>query len=584
MLENLHPRPVLRHRGAKLLTAEQFPDTVESIISFKIDSNNVSLDEKEPLQMDAEVLNGSGGDDRGDVGKDLHMFVWSSIASSTLEGGIHVFRGGEYDDYGIDDFTFAELNPKAELKPTAMPPASAMTRLILIMVSRISSSSEFNHGRNLFAQYCKNSSGKNSQSLRRRSSVGGLALNVKTDLGKLKETMSSIKAVLLDAEQQQHRNEKLRLSSCSLPLSFSLTMGPKIKQINRRLNELATEWNSFDLGPSRRETHSFVNSSDVIGRDKDKENIIDHLKEPSEDGNIPVIPIVGIGGLGKTTLVQLVYNDDRITELFPLKLWICVSEDFDLPRLLKLMILSVNKEENCDGLTMDRVKRFIEINGWLVSKKIIVTTRSLKVASIMSFFHPYELTGLPCEDCLSLFTKLAFNDGDVRRHPNLMRIGEEIVKKCKGVPLAVFLKTDESYWISIRDNEIWRLEQSENDILPVLKLSYNHLPSHLQQSLPEGMDRLPELRELNIKRCPELSKRYRRDGGSDWHKIARVQEKGLWIAHHLTMEVARFAFNENDLRKLKETMSSSIKAVIDDLEREALHKQVANIDHRRQTG
>ncbi|XP_039021864.1 disease resistance protein RGA2-like [Hibiscus syriacus] len=133
-------------------------------------------------------------------------------------------------------------------------------------------------------------------------------------------------------------------------------MGPKIKQINRRLNELATEWNSFDLGPSRRETHSFVNSSDVIGRDKDKENIIDHLKEPSEDGNIPVIPIVGIGGLGKTTLVQLVYNDDRITELFPLKLWICVSEDFDLPRLLKLMILSVNKEENCDGLTVESLQ------------------------------------------------------------------------------------------------------------------------------------------------------------------------------------------------------------------------------------
>ncbi|GMJ03775.1 hypothetical protein like AT3G14470 [Hibiscus trionum] len=121
---------------------------------------------------------------------------------------------------------------------------------------------------------------------------------------------------------------------------------------------------------------------------------------------------------------------------------------------------------------------------------MIVTTRSLKVASIMSSFRPYELTGLPREDCLILFTKWAFNDGGERQHPNLVRIGEEIVMKCKGVPLAVrtlgsllFLKTDESYWISIRDSEMWRLEQSENDILPVLKLSYNHLPSHLQQCL-----------------------------------------------------------------------------------------------------
>ncbi|XP_017977185.1 PREDICTED: disease resistance protein RGA2 [Theobroma cacao] len=71
-----------------------------------------------------------------------------------------------------------------------------------------------------------------------------------------------------------------------------------------------------------------------------------------------------------------------------------------------------------------------------------------------------------------------------------MRIGEKIVEKCKGVPLAVrtlgsllFSKTDEYEWILLRDNEIWRLEQRENDILPVLKLSYHYLPSHLQRCL-----------------------------------------------------------------------------------------------------
>ncbi|KAI5663833.1 hypothetical protein M9H77_23156 [Catharanthus roseus] len=109
-------------------------------------------------------------------GKDLHMFVWSSSASPVSEGGLHVFRGGadygnelgvgahpkDYDDFGRDEFSFgnrpgvngndqegptlsklgssstAELHPKAtaETKPTAMPPASVMTRLILIMVWR----------------------------------------------------------------------------------------------------------------------------------------------------------------------------------------------------------------------------------------------------------------------------------------------------------------------------------------------------------------------------------------------------------------------------------------------------------------
>ncbi|MFQ6651013.1 hypothetical protein Gotur_023384 [Gossypium turneri] len=117
-----------------------------------------------------------------------------------------------------------------------------------------------------------------------------LAFNVKTDLQKLEDTMFSIKAVLLDAERQQHQNEKLRLciwklrnifydaenviddfkcealrkqdainhpdinnlkvrvlGSCCLPLSFSLKMSHKIKDINGRLGELATEWNSFAL-------------------------------------------------------------------------------------------------------------------------------------------------------------------------------------------------------------------------------------------------------------------------------------------------------------------------------------------------
>ncbi|TYI48296.1 hypothetical protein E1A91_D13G237600v1 [Gossypium mustelinum] len=378
-----------------------------------------------------------------------------------------------------------------------------------------------------------------------------LAFNVKTDLKKLEDTMISIKAVLLDAERQQHQNEKLRLcmwklrdvfydaenviddfkcealriqdainhpdinnlkvrvlGSCCLPLSFYLKMSHKIKDVSRRLGELATEWKSFDLRQCsdnrhvfRRETISFVDSSDVIGRDEDKENIISMLMKPSEARNVPVIPIVGIGGLGKTTLAQLVCNDDRITSLFPLQIWICVSEEFDLSRLLKLIIQTVNKGERCDDSTLDALQarlrsllndkkfllvlddvwnenkaKWVELRNLLRStdgfspSKIIVTTRSLNVASIMSSIPPYMLKGLPLEDCLTLFTKWAFNDGGERHYPNLIRIGEEI-------------KTDESDWIYIRESEIWSLEQHENDILPVLKLSYNHLPSHLQRCL-----------------------------------------------------------------------------------------------------
>ncbi|XP_075636978.1 putative disease resistance protein RGA1 [Castanea sativa] len=100
----------------------------------------------------------------------------------------------------------------------------------------------------------------------------------------------------------------------------------------------------------------------------------------------------------------------------------------------------------------------------------------------------YNLKGLPEEDCMYLFVKLAFKVGHENQYPNLLYIGREIVKKCKGVPLAVstlagllYSKVDEHEWISVRDNEIWLLEQKEGDILPALKISYNQLPFHLKQ-------------------------------------------------------------------------------------------------------
>ncbi|XP_014491393.1 probable auxin efflux carrier component 1d [Vigna radiata var. radiata] len=286
---------LFEYRGAKLLIVEQFPDTAGSIISFKVDSDIISLDGKEPLQTEAEVgddgklhvtvrkstssrseifsrrshgpnsvsltprpsnltnaeiyslqssrnptprgssfnhtdfysmvnngrnvsprqssfggvpfdeesgvrvnggagaypaphnagifspvgkKKGGGGGGGEGGGKDLHMFVWSSSASPVSEGGIHVFRGGDYgndqlpvggvahqkdyDDFGHDEFSFgnrtvangvekegpvlsklgssstAELHPKGqgESKATSMPPTSVMTRLILIMVWR----------------------------------------------------------------------------------------------------------------------------------------------------------------------------------------------------------------------------------------------------------------------------------------------------------------------------------------------------------------------------------------------------------------------------------------------------------------
>ncbi|PNX66077.1 disease resistance protein rga2-like, partial [Trifolium pratense] len=125
-----------------------------------------------------------------------------------------------------------------------------------------------------------------------------------------------------------------------------------------------------------------------------------------------------------------------------------------------------------DDIWNDDRAKWIElsdlINVGAVESKIIVTTRSNSIASMMGTVPSYVLEGLSPENCLSLFVKWAFKNGEEEKYSNLVEIGKEIVRKCAGVPLAVktlgsslFSKYDLNKWIFIRNHEIWKLEQKK---------------------------------------------------------------------------------------------------------------------------
>ena len=84
---------------------------------------------------------------------------------------------------------------------------------------------------------------------------------------------------------------------------------------------------------------------------------------------------------------------------------------------------------------------------------------------------------------------MAFGEGQDTIDPDIESIGMDIVEKCQGVPLAIKtigrvlyfkFKTTKVEWLDIKNNELTNVTQPKNSLLPVLKLSYDHLPSYLK--------------------------------------------------------------------------------------------------------
>ncbi|GLU07349.1 hypothetical protein SLE2022_243100 [Rubroshorea leprosula] len=256
----------------------------------------------------------------------------------------------------------------------------------------------------------------------------------------------------------------------------------------------------------------------VLGRDSDKEAILQRLLE--DGGNLKhdfVIPIVGMGGLGKTTLARLIYNDKRLEGKFDLKAWVCVSDEFDVARITRTILEQVTRKKcvfddfdllqeelkgNLSGckffLVLDDVWNQ-EYGQWDVLKrpfmsgapgsKIIVTTRNKDVGMMMRGDHGiYKLELLQDDACLPLFTQHALGKENFDAHPNLQDVGEKLVLRCKRLPLALKTlggilrgKLHRDEWENILNNEIWSPSKDKSGILPALRLSYNHLPSHLKR-------------------------------------------------------------------------------------------------------
>ncbi|XP_024641508.1 putative disease resistance protein RGA1 isoform X2 [Medicago truncatula] len=373
---------------------------------------------------------------------------------------------------------------------------------------------------------------------------------------KLNENLTTIRAVLKDAQKKQITSNVVKqwlqklsdaayvlddiLDECSItskahgdntsfhPMKILAhrNIGKRMKKVAKKIDDIAEERIKFGFqqvgvmeehqrgDDEWRQTISTITEPKVYGRDKDKEQIVEFLlRHASDSEKLSVYSIVGHGGYGKTALAQMVFNDESVKTHFDLKIWVCVSDDFSMMKVLESIIENTigknphlssleSMQKNVQEILQNKRYLLVLDDVWTEDREkwnkfksvlqnrtkgasVLVTTRLDNVASIMGTYPAHPLVGLSDDHIWSLFKQQAFGENGEER-AELVEIGKKLVRKFVGSPLAAKVlgsslqrETDEHQWISVLESEIWNLPE-DDPIISALRLSYFNMKLSLR--------------------------------------------------------------------------------------------------------
>ncbi|KAH6758342.1 hypothetical protein C2S51_018577 [Perilla frutescens var. frutescens] len=280
----------------------------------------------------------------------------------------------------------------------------------------------------------------------------------------------------------------------------------------------------------------------MVGFDEELIQLMDVLtgQKPSRQ----IISIVGMGGIGKTTLSRNAFENPLIMQHFDIRGWVTISHNYSVRQiLLELLSCKEIKEtlEASDSEILDQepedelgVKLHQSLSGrrylvilddiWSVEcwdkmkfffpdydngSRVVVTTRLSNVATQFSSSR-FEINFLDGDKSWDLFCRTAFHEEDCPLE--LEEVGREIVRKCKGLPLSIVVMGSflgksiraKEYWESVVRDMNSILKSDEDELcLNLLSLSYSHLPAHLKPCFLY-MGILQEDQEIHVSRLIKL--------------------------------------------------------------------------------
>ncbi|GLT63095.1 hypothetical protein SLA2020_356810 [Shorea laevis] len=312
---------------------------------------------------------------------------------------------------------------------------------------------------------------------------------------------------------------------------FRNRMADKINKITKQLNDLK-DWASMinlvvllrgqTCLRQHQKTDSFLDNSTVFEREVDVSRILSLLRDLRSQHPISGVSIVGMAGIGKTTIAKSIYMKAKEEKLYDLAAWVCVSEDFNDQIILGEMSehfgCSAAPRNSVNALLEDLAKKLENKTFLLIlddvwnedpdkgehfsscllkilkttGSSIVITTRSGKVASAMKPvpIEHYDMERLSDDVCwLIIKEKFLRSSTETSITPDLEAIGQDIAKKCRGLPLVASViggtlsrRTCADEWKGIRDDKAWNLNSRDGDkILSILKISFNRLTSPLKK-------------------------------------------------------------------------------------------------------